>query len=128
LAEGLSEELLGFIRQHVSSIEQLEVLLLLRRDPAQTWEADGVAAELRIQPRSAAARLDSLTKAGLARHLSPAYVFDASNPELTKLVDALAEAYQTHRVTVIQTIFAKPADNVRVFADAFLLSKGGKPR
>jgi hypothetical protein len=126
VTEELSPSLLAFIRAHVTSVELLEVLLLLNSQRAVSWDAEGVAAELRIQPRSAMARLDALHRVGLARMESPSYAFDPSNAVLTALVDELAAAYQTRRVTVIETIFAKPADNIRIFADAFVFGRKRK--
>ncbi len=66
MAQELSARVMAFLREHISSIEALEVLLLAWRPPRRRWDAEAVAAELRIQPRSAAGRLAALHKAGFA--------------------------------------------------------------
>ncbi len=121
-----SAALLHFVRQHMTSVEILEVLLLLRAQPERAWDAIGVAADLRIQPRSAGLRLGALEKLGLCKSTPPRYSFNATSP-LAPLVDELDRAYQTHRVRLIELIFSTPNDNARVFADAFVLGKGAKP-
>jgi hypothetical protein len=123
----LPPPLVAFIRDHVSSIELLEVLLLLRREASRTWNAAAVAAELRISPTSASSRLRALEQSRLAKQDSEGFVYEASDPDRAALVALLAERYQTHRIKVIETVFRNPDKNVRVFADAFLLKppKGG---
>lgn len=121
-----SAALLHFVRQHITSVEILEVLLLLWRHPERAWDPGGVAADLRIQPRSAGLRLAALEKLGLCKSAPPRYSFNAASP-LAPLVDELDRAYQTHRVRLIELIFSTPNDNARVFADAFVLGKAGKP-
>ena len=140
-----SDQLVAFVRQHIGSIELLEVLLLLHRRPEEAWDADTVAAELRIQPRSVAGRLAVLNGMGLAKPQAsgtdppppsqngavngyPTTELFRFEPEsaLAPLVDELAAVYQTHRVRIIEIIFSQPADNIRVFADAFVIGRGGK--
>lgn len=124
MASDLSTAVVGFLRQHVGSIELLEVLLLLNRHRDRSWDADAVAAELRIQPRSAGARLSSLEQAGIIKATSLRYAFNADSEHVTTIGE-LDAAYQTHRVRIIEAIFSKPADNMRVFADAFVFRGKG---
>ncbi len=126
MAVELSPGLVAFLRQQISSIEALEVLLLTHRFPHRVWDADSVAAELRIQSRSAAARLAALEKSGLVRIDGASSYRFAADGELAPRVAELDAAYQTHRVRIIELIFSKPADNIRVFADAFVFGKGAK--
>ena len=42
---GLSHELQAFICQHIHSVEQLEVLLLLKRSDAREWTAAATAGD-----------------------------------------------------------------------------------
>lgn len=126
MAAELSPALVAFVRQHINSIETLEVLLLLYRQPDRAWSADAVAAELRIQPRSAAVRLAALEKAGLLSiEVEAGRRFNGAAEARPRVVE-LDGAYQTHRVRIIELIFSKPADNMRVFADAFVIGRGGR--
>jgi hypothetical protein len=112
-----------FVAEHIESVAQLEVLLLLRAASDKDWTAPEVARALVTQPESAAAGwLDDLAKRGLAREAGGAYRFDAP-PELEPMLDDLAESYAKYRVTVVALIFAKPSDRITSFADAFRIRK-----
>jgi hypothetical protein len=124
----IPDNVANFIRSHVNSVEFLEVLLLLQQERARTWSGDSVAAELRIQPRSAATRLAALKQIGAAKITDGgAFRFDETCP-LCPAIEALAKAYQTHRVSIIQLIFSRPHHNgAEAFANAFLIGGKGKP-
>jgi hypothetical protein len=48
-----ASELLQFIHDHIHSVGQLEVLLLLRQHPERTWSPEDVSQALRTIPSSA---------------------------------------------------------------------------
>lgn len=118
----ISEQLRDFITRHIFSLEQLEILLLLRGEPDAEWDAASVAKALALQPDSAAARLADLRARGLIDEIADnplRYRYGASKP----IVDELAEAYRTQRVSITTLIFSKPLENIRSFAAAFKLKK-----
>lgn len=126
----LSEQVRGFIARHITSVVQLETLLLLEDAPAREWTADEVAAALRIDPTWASSQMEGLCQQGLAERIgdAPRYRYAPHDDPTRQAVAALAQAYQERRVTVITLIFSKPpeppkTDGVRVFADAFRLRK-----
>jgi hypothetical protein len=51
------------------------------------------------------------------------YHFAPATSELEAGVVAVAQAYLTRRVAVIEMIYARPSDNLRAFSDAFRLRK-----
>ncbi len=109
------------IAAHIHSVEQLEVLLLLRRDD-RAWTAEEVARELSTNADSAMARLRDLTARGLAvvdDAMAGSFRYRRGPDDRT--VSDLAECYAKRRVRVISMIFAKPPDGVQSFADAFRL-------
>lgn len=122
---GISAPVTAFLREHVSSIEILEVLLLFHSDPERAWTAEAVAAELRLQPRSVDARCAALLKAGLLVVDGPGSFRFAKNAPAANVVEELATTYRTRRVSVIELIFSAPRDGPRAFADAFVIRKGG---
>ena len=63
--KALPDDVVRFLNEHIESVEQLEVLLLLHRAGASAWTADMVAAALYTQPASAARRLAALHEHGL---------------------------------------------------------------
>jgi hypothetical protein len=116
-----------FILESVHSVEQLEVLLLLHRDPARWWTAAQVSAELYTSLPSADNRLRDLAARKLVvAELTdpPRYRFEPGNEEACGLVGLLAETYRERRVTVITLVFSKPQDAIRDLADAFRIGKG----
>jgi hypothetical protein len=120
----LSEDLVRFIEQHIHSILQLEVLLLLREKGGE-WTAATVAGELRITEQSAEVRLRDLHLRGLlALGDEPeSYCYKSTDPEISRLVDLLSDAYRDMRYTVINLIFSVPGDSARSLAEAFRLRK-----
>lgn len=124
--EAISQEVKDFIAAHINSVEQLEVLLLLRIHADQEWSADTLAKELRIDASWAATRLADLSTRGLlaVRETSESlYLFNPKTPELRRIVGDLALTYTERRVAVINLIYSKPLDNIRVFAEAFRFKK-----
>lgn len=123
---GLPNIVREFIIEHIDSVEQVEILLLLRQKTGRTWTAEAMARELRIAVSSAATRLADLKKLGFVVPVDGApgeYRYAPRTPELDETVRGLSEAYSERRVTVINLIFSKPIDKIRTFADAFRLRK-----
>jgi hypothetical protein len=118
----LSEDVKKFITEHINSLEQLEVLLLLHRHPEKAWTAHDVSQELRLSPTSVAMRLANLEKRGLlavSESSDPLYRYQPQKPDFEPAVDNLAQAYPDYRFTIINPIFSKPLDKIKTFADAF---------
>lgn len=125
MAEALSPTLLAFLRDHVDSLELVEVLLFLHRYAEASFSPESVATELRLQPRSVANRCAGLVEAGIVVVDGDKFRFNGASAHLAAIAE-LASAWASHRVRVINTIFSRPADNVRIFADAFVIAKGRK--
>lgn len=122
MADAISEELRSFIAKHIHSLEQLEVLLLLREHADQNWDAQTISKALALQPESVTLRLADLHARGFLERSggeTPAYRY--GQPKA--IIDELAQAYRAQRVTVTTLIFSKPLDNVRSFAAAFKFRK-----
>ncbi|PTL84455.1 hypothetical protein [Vitiosangium sp. GDMCC 1.1324] len=125
-AGDLPEGVQRLIAEHIDSVEQLEILLLLARHPERTWNAETVARELRISALSAGDRLEDLARDALLASTEGSaeeYRYAPRSPMQDESVRGLATAYVERRVTVINLIFSKPVDKIRTFADAFRLRK-----
>jgi hypothetical protein len=121
---GFSEDVYRFLYHNIDSVEQLEVLLLLRRSPERGWTAEEVAQTLYSHPSSILHRLSSLAGRGLLRELEPAtYQYAPRSAELHATVTRVAETYRERRVAVITLIASKPIENVRAFSDAFRIRR-----
>ncbi|HEY8430978.1 MAG TPA: winged helix-turn-helix domain-containing protein [Sandaracinaceae bacterium] len=123
---GVPEDARRLLASRINSVEQLEILLLLRRDPARSWTPSALAEELRSSEPSVAKRLADLRRGGLVEVVpsSPeAYRYAPAAAWLSAAVDSLAQLYAESPYRVIDLIFAKPIDNLRVYADAFRYRK-----
>jgi hypothetical protein len=121
---GLPDDVHRFLYQHISSVEQLEVLLLVRRSPGRSWSAADMARELYSHPSSIALRFQALLGAGLMRETAPAHFqYAPRSVELDSTVGRLEKMYHERRVAVISLIASKPIENIRAFSDAFRIRR-----
>lgn len=124
--KSLPDDVIRFLNQHIDSVEQLEVLLLLHRAGESDWSAEMVAAALYTQPASAARRLASLCADRLitASPRQPdAYRYVPDPNGAGELISTVADTYRERRVAVVTAIASKPMENVRAFSDAFRLRR-----
>lgn len=112
-----------FVREHIDSVEQLEILLLLAAEPIRSWSSEEVAKELRTSGRSAVTRLDRLTKQGLLSKTGDQYLYQPKTEETREIVDALSNTYKTHRYRVISLIFSAKDSALDDFVDAFTIKR-----
>jgi hypothetical protein len=121
-----TSELKQFVAQHIESLLQLEMLLLLRQDPKRRWTADEVAKSLYATPEMCAGLLTGLARGGFLESGSAPELrwhYQPANADLDRLLGELSAIYHERRVAVISLIFSKPVNKVQTFADAFRLRK-----
>jgi hypothetical protein len=122
----IPEEVRRLVAERISTAEMLEIVLLLAGSPERAWTADEISRQVFTVPAAAIASLEGLVERGLAASDSasnPAYRYTPATEELRRQVAALAEAYRASRVAVIQLVFARPADPLRSFANAFRMRR-----
>jgi hypothetical protein len=110
-----------FVNKYITSIEQIEVLLILRAQPERVWTVDELSDTFRSSPKSIASRLEALREANFVTGNRDAGYRYSGTEYLRKMVDELHEAYITRRFSVIELVFSH--DAARSFADAFTLRK-----
>jgi len=111
----ISTELEKFTHANITSIEQLEILLLLFEENDRAWSPTDVAARLYIQPDSARDRLTDLANKGLATcrlDPEPRYQYTNSDGRRHLLVRELLEAYRIRRVAIISLVFSIDEDRL----------------
>lgn len=116
----------ALIASHISSVVQLELLLLLHAEPNRERTPADISRELRIDAAWVGGQLRELCAASLltcSEGPNPSFRYRTARPELHDAVEGLARAYAERRVTVIALIFSKPADPIRSFTDAFRLRR-----
>ena len=126
-ASSLSPMVAAFIRANLDSVEQLEILLLMRLQGGRGWTAEQLAREMRTSRGSVETRLVGLSARGL---VSPsgdddgACIYSPRDKSVDDEVAALAAAYLTRRFAVIEAIAGNPNAKIHLFADAFRVRKG----
>ena len=127
MADGeLPGEVRHLIAQHVTTMEQVEVLLLLTRSPERALTVEEIRRELRLQPTAPSPMtLTSLQDGGLVEREGahpPRFRYAPANAALRRAVELLASAYNERPVTLVRLIYERP-DPVQSFADAFRLRR-----
>lgn len=122
----LPDEVTDFLRSHIESVMQLEVLLHLRAQRDQSHEPMALSRELGGSVDSAIACLTELERSGLVVRDDPAdlaFRYAPADPALETAVELLADTYAKRKVAVVTEIFSQPKDDLRSFSDAFRLRK-----
>lgn len=118
-------DLVIFVREHVRSVWAVELLLLLRRDPARCWSPAELVRELRASNSLVADNLDRFLASGLVAPEADCFRYVPASPMLEELCAQLEAAYRERPVSVINMI-ARPADPLQSLADAFKFKGGDK--
>jgi hypothetical protein len=126
MANEFPAEIEQFIAQHIESLAQLELLLLLRRESSRGWTCPELSKQLYITPDVCMAIVADLERRGfLLRDAAnnDLYWYRSAGTATDQLIDQLADLYQQRRVAVITQIYSRPVKNVQTFADAFRLRR-----
>ena len=108
----------SFIAYCINSVEQVEILLLLRAHAERRWTIAELSEHLRSSKRSVGLRVTSLVAHGLVARDGTSFRYSA-NAEDDALVQRLGAVYEERRTAVIDRIFSEGRDPLQRFADAF---------
>lgn len=109
-----------FLREHIRSVVQLELLLLLHREPERSWTVTEIAERLYIPGSFAESLLDGLRTQCLASTAEAnRFRFDPKLPEHSRVIDELARLYKERPHSTIHVIYTSKNDTLQSFADAF---------
>lgn len=113
-----------FLRDHIDSVEQLEVLALLQTEPVRRWSVAEISHELRSTDVSVGKRLAGLVQSGVVTEPDPgAYLFNPNDPALAALTREVVAYYRLRPYRVMDVLFSKPQSAIKTFADSFRLKK-----
>ena len=120
-----------FLRENISSVEQLEILLHLYQKAPAGLTSQELARTLYISPESVAARLEAYRSKNLlvtkeiqtGNKTEVQYAFNTLDGMMMRKLAELDRTYRERRVSVINFIFSNPIDTIQSFADAFILGK-----
>ena len=131
LPESLSAQVRAFLRDHIESYEQLEILFILRGQPGAHWSVQQLAERLQLPPDTIEDALQGLARAGgINERARPeeAVRYFPRTAEQAATIDSLATAYQVNPLAVIKLMSANAIERVRTaaihtFADAFVIGR-----
>ncbi len=130
----LSNPVQQFLRERIDALEQLEVLILLRAEPAEAWDARAVAVALGISDEQAHAALAHLHAQELLLAGGPegrSFRYAPKTAGLAADARVAVDAYREARIDVLMFVSRCAMDRIRVsqvrtFAQAFLLRDPSK--
>jgi hypothetical protein len=114
-------EIVAFIQRYIRSVEHLEILLLLAREPLRPWTPEAVYEIIKSNHASVQQRLRELCHDELVvveNSTSATYHFRSEDKALAALVADLAIVYKERPIRVLQIIYPG-ADKGQGFANAF---------
>jgi hypothetical protein len=132
LMESIPADILDLLRHRVSSLEELEILLLLRRTSGRAWEVFEIARELGLTDSIVENTLAALRSAGFfaVAGSGPNLVwrYAPASAESSALLDRLAQVYDDRRLEVMRLLSTQALERVRTsavraFADAFVIGR-----
>jgi hypothetical protein len=112
-----------FVADHIRSIAQLELLLLMHRERQRSWTIADAAKELYTAVSMTEPMLESLRAIGLVSLQGDQYQYAPKSKSLDQTVDDLAQLYQQRRVTIVNLIYSAPVQKLQDFADAFRIRR-----
>jgi hypothetical protein len=117
-------EVRRLVRERVTTMDHVEVLMRLHGSPDTPMTAAEVEASSRLGPDTVRRSLEHLARAGLASHDS-----DTDRWRMTaagddrRAVDALSIMYHQRPVSLVKLIYEQPPTPLKLFSDAFRIRK-----
>jgi|tagenome__1003787_1003787.scaffolds.fasta_scaffold19486344_1 hypothetical protein len=94
------------ILRHIDSVQQVEILALLRREPGRAWTPVEISRTLHISPVACEEWLAHFAAASLADHGEDGYTHARSGPHV-RAADELVDFYGRRRLAVVDSIYNK---------------------
>jgi hypothetical protein len=133
--EPFSEPVRLLLREHVTTFERLELLILLFRNKEQEWSVEQLCENLNMRRELAPDALAGLAAGGLVQHTADggALRFSPATPALAAAVEELAVAYREESAAVVSAMSVNAIERIRSgpmrnFADAFVLGPNRRDR
>lgn len=123
MSENIPQEVKEFLRKHINSVGQLEILFLLYKNPERDWSPKELSLELRTNQSLAERQLQELSRSSLVLIDDQGRGRCCTEQEQVDLVGRLVAFYNLRRAVVIEFIYSQPLEHIRSFADAFKIKK-----
>jgi hypothetical protein len=123
----IPDEVARFVRDHIHSVEQFEILRILADDPDEWRLAADLAREIQAPLPRTVEHLAALEERQLVRtelrQGTPAARHGPHTPELDACLRSALDFYRTRPVSMIKLVYQLANERVRAFADAFKVRK-----
>ncbi|MBI3898963.1 MAG: hypothetical protein HY308_11805 [Gammaproteobacteria bacterium] len=122
--EPIPEDVRRFVLTSITSVPQLEAILLLRSDAKHSWDGKHVAQRLYVSEKLADQLLTDLCAAGVlvvTGQENLLYRYQPSSDELMQMIDRVATVYSKNIVAMTNLIHSETSKKAQKFADAFKL-------
>ena len=122
---GLPPEVIAFLDEHIFSVTQLEVLLLVREAAPEPRTAAELARLAYLSSSAVSPWLEAFVARGLLERdpSQTGYVAQPLDDHGEAVLQAVADCYVRRRVSLSRHVYAVREDPARRFADAFRFRK-----
>lgn len=135
----IPDDVLTLLQERLAGLDELEVVLFVRRDASRRWTASTVATELHRPESSTEPALESLLGAELLASdgggggAERRYMYRPATPALDAAVTLLAALYDERPLDVMRILSNSALDRIRsaaarTFADAFVIGRNGRKK
>ena len=119
----LPPRVVEFVARNITSLLQLEALLLVFEGGRRTRTASDLAAEMYVPASALTGWLDGFVATGFCERVAGEYCLP-DNQEVYDLLAEVADCYVRRRISVSRLVFGDSARNARAaFSDAFRIQK-----
>lgn len=119
----IREELVEFVQSRIVNIDRLRVLLLVYQEKSSKWTLEALSARLYIPISKLEEEIRSLLEQGFIKEeKGVSYSYDPSCVFATN-IEALTELDRSKPVTLINLIYHRPGDPLKMFTEAFKIKK-----
>lgn len=118
---GLPADVEDFLRELITSVNELHLLLHLQRHGHRYWSATDAAAATYLPDEWVADQLERFTSKGLLDRRPEAPVAFRLRGEHSRVLERVGDALRTRRHRVVEAVHGSPRSSAERFADAFRL-------
>jgi hypothetical protein len=119
----LSEDVIHFIFNHITSVGQLDALSVICNNRTQSWNAKSLNDIIKSNPATVKRFLNDFHSLNILKLEEGKYTYNPENAEMDQIIIKTVAAFKTHYITVTRLIYDKPLESMRTLADAFKFRK-----
>ena len=103
-SDDIPEHVRAVIARHIDSVQQVEILALMRADPARGWATTEFCKALHLTEAACGSWLGRLAAGGLVAMQDGAVRFTATDDD-ARALDDLVDLYARRRTAVVHSIY-----------------------